>query len=910
MKFLSIKLKNLNSLQGEWNIDLTQKDYTLNGIFAITGPTGAGKTTIFDAVCLALYGRTPRLEKVSGGTNEIMSHGTNECYAHVTFSTDEGIFTSKWGQHKSRGKLSSPEHHLIKINNNSESGITISSSSKETVKEIIRLTGMDFNRFTKAMMLEQNGFDAFLEADKNNRAEVLELITGTEIYSIISMKVFERKKDEDLLLRDKINQINTLSSQHEETTEQSLILQIETCNAQLSRLDSIHKKTSEQRDTLKSINKLKTDIERKNEDISQQQIRIDNFSANIKILESAQKAQKLSPDYSTLLSLRESKIKSEKQFKDIQEKISSNQTEFLQLEQNIPAMKTHLAELRGTVLDEAVEVFLIRLQNIVENYNAALQEKNEIQNDLFDLEKNLRELSEKINSVERTGKAAKLTLHEAEENYTKAFDLFMQMSERTEAAVISETREKLMPGTPCPVCGSTEHPGIIHDNIPEIHEDSKKLLSQTEKLNAEVKKLRAIADKAKSNLDKARNEWLALSNEQKSLQKQSISLNEKLSEKQQKINSLMIEINKLANSIGISGDSKPQKIITLVNQWAEKVKHLEEEINESEKKKITLEAVIDSSKVSLSSSNDELNVALRELKEFEEYFITQLRANGFVDENDFISAKNNIDYIDNLREKHDELISRMNLLTAEREKLVLSLNEITSGNEINLTVEEIEKIYDIENQEIIALNKNIAVLNQKIENLRALKAKLEVLNRELDEQKETVARWKALNDLIGSANGDKFRVIAQKITLNLVVNNANEYLRKMNGRYTLILTPENDNLDLSVRDREHGGEIRPTSNLSGGERFIISLALALGLSQISGSKARVDSLFLDEGFGSLDDDSLNTALEALGEVRREGRMIGVISHVAALKELIAAKINVIPKHKGTSIIEGPGCSGS
>ena len=90
----------------------------------------------------------------------------------------------------------------------------------------------------------------------------------------------------------------------------------------------------------------------------------------------------------------------------------------------------------------------------------------------------------------------------------------------------------------------------------------------------------------------------------------------------------------------------------------------------------------------------------------------------------------------------------------------------------------------------------------------------------------------------------------------------------------------------------------------------MSLALALGLSQISGSKARVDSLFLDEGFGSLDEESLNTALEALGEVRREGRMIGVISHVAALRERIAAQIQVIPKNEGVSILKGPGCSGS
>ena len=132
----------------------------------------------------------------------------------------------------------------------------------------------------------------------------------------------------------------------------------------------------------------------------------------------------------------------------------------------------------------------------------------------------------------------------------------------------------------------------------------------------------------------------------------------------------------------------------------------------------------------------------------------------------------------------------------------------------------------------------------------------------------------------------------------------------MNGRYTLILTPKSEELELSVKDSEQAGIIRPTSNLSGGEKFIISLALALGLSQISGSRAQVDSLFIDEGFGSLDEDSLNAALDALGEIKRDGRMIGIISHISGISERIPARISVIPKSEGTSIITGPGCSGS
>ena len=201
-------------------------------------------------------------------------------------------------------------------------------------------------------------------------------------------------------------------------------------------------------------------------------------------------------------------------------------------------------------------------------------------------------------------------------------------------------------------------------------------------------------------------------------------------------------------------------------------------------------------------------------------------------------------------------------------------------------------------------------LDHALKERQEIRAEVEQLTSQLTVQKEIYDNWSALNKLIGQKDGGKFRTFAQRITLDMMTRLANHQLAKMSGRYSLTLTPTDDDrklLDLSVIDHEQAEEIRPTKNLSGGERFIVSLALALGLSQISGSKAHVDSLFLDEGFGSLDEDSLNTALEALGEVQREGRMIGIISHVSAIRERISAQINVIPKTEGVSVLEGPGC---
>jgi exonuclease SbcC len=140
-----------------------------------------------------------------------------------------------------------------------------------------------------------------------------------------------------------------------------------------------------------------------------------------------------------------------------------------------------------------------------------------------------------------------------------------------------------------------------------------------------------------------------------------------------------------------------------------------------------------------------------------------------------------------------------------------------------------------------------------------------------------------------------------------MVSHANRQLKKMSDRYLLIRDDENP-LELNVVDHYQAGEIRSTKNLSGGESFIVSLTLALGLSKMASRKVRVDSLFLDEGFGTLDEDALEMALEALSGLQQEGKLIGVISHVSALKERIGVQIQVSPMAGGRSQLVGAGCS--
>ena len=156
MKILELRFKNLNSLYGEWVIDFTDPEYVSNGIFALTGPTGAGKSTILDAICLALYGATPRLGKITKSGNEIMSRQTGECYAEVLFESQAGRFRCHWEQRRARkkaeGNLQEQEHQIA----DDATGKPIETKKSRVGGVIEEKTGMDFDRFTRSILLAQS----------------------------------------------------------------------------------------------------------------------------------------------------------------------------------------------------------------------------------------------------------------------------------------------------------------------------------------------------------------------------------------------------------------------------------------------------------------------------------------------------------------------------------------------------------------------------------------------------------------------------------------------------------------------------------------------------------------------------------------------------------------------------------
>lgn len=220
MRILKLRFQNLNSLQGEWEIDFRHAAYADEGIFAITGSTGAGKSTILDAICLALYGATPRLGEITQSKNDLMSRHTGECLSEVIFATKNGSYRCTWLQKRARknpeGNLQSPTHEIAPFTDDAADLPPLETQTRKTRKLVAEFTGMDFDRFTRAMLLAQGSFAAFLQANSDERSNLLEEITGTEIYGDISRKVHEFKTQSDAELKtltDRLSGMTVLSDE-------------------------------------------------------------------------------------------------------------------------------------------------------------------------------------------------------------------------------------------------------------------------------------------------------------------------------------------------------------------------------------------------------------------------------------------------------------------------------------------------------------------------------------------------------------------------------------------------------------------------------------------------------------------------------------------------------------------------
>jgi exonuclease SbcC len=1078
MRILQVRFKNLNSLVGEWQIDLTHPAFTSDGIFAITGPTGAGKTTILDAICLALYGRTPRLNKVTKSGNEIMSRQTGECFAEVTFETQTGRFRCHWSQHRARkkpdGDFQAQKHEIA----NADTGEIFESKIKGVADQIEEATGMDFDRFTRSMLLAQGGFDTFLKAEADKRAPILEQITGTEIYSQISIRVHERQREE----REKLNLLQAETSGIvilEPEQEKEIGQALETKQKEEADLAAKSADTGKAIAWLTTIDDLKKEIVILTDEASKLQSDIDEFKPDRENLNRALSAATLDGAYATLTAIRKQQVDDRKVLKAEEEALpglessAKEQAETLKsaelqtalvkeelkaaaptlqkvrsLDQTLADQKKAVTEgeegckkdaakidadkqailreqekrskahetldlVDGYLKGHAQDEWLISgLAGVEEQLSGLLTRQQEILQKETDQEKAANALEQTSKSLDDCQKQSGIRKQELEdaskqlqqgkdalsqllgdrllrEYRTEKETLLREMAFLTKIAELEDYRAKLEDGKPCPLCGATEHP-FAEGNVPVPDETEQKidaltkLISKAEDQEAAVKKLEEAESLVRKNLTDAEKQESAAANDKKAAEKALAEVKEGLEKLRADFTERKQAVSRKLLPLGITEipetdlSSMLETLRARLKAWQDQVKKkadIEKQIADLDSDVKRLDAVIETQSTALTekrerletlnneytAGNDErkalygdknpddeelrLNKAVSgaesaerqardrqnelqqkwntakahveslrkqidqrepELRRLETEFSAALAPLGFSNEEQFLEARLPSERRGELTAKAKELDECQTDLKARQKDRETRLATEIARKVTDKSLEELEPQFKEHEESLKELRDIIAGLKHKLSENTAAKERIKEKQAAVEAQKKECRRWENLHELIGSADGKKYRNFAQGLTFEMMIGHANRQLQKMTDRY-LLVRDDAQPLELNVVDNYQAGEIRSTKNLSGGESFIVSLSLALGLSHMASKNVRVDSLFLDEGFGTLDEEALDTALETLASLQQEGKLVGVISHVPALRERIPAQIQITPKTSGHSIVYGPGC---
>ncbi len=320
--------------------------------------------------------------------------------------------------------------------------------------------------------------------------------------------------------------------------------------------------------------------------------------------------------------------------------------------------------------------------------------------------------------------------------------------------------------------------------------------------------------------------------------------------------------------------------------------HLDSETNQLIQQKTVLETEISNQNNVIDTLQNEQVVLNQNCVDLEVKLIQKLHENAF-ESIEVLKEALNLPQAETIAAQQQELANKLlavqTLLQSTYQKLtILNAENIT---EKDLTALQLEKVHLTQKSTFI--NQEIGGINEKIEKDKAEKSNNEKKLLAIANKQKVFEKWEQLNKLIGSKTGDSFKKFAQDFTLSLLVQYANKHLEIMYNRYELFKDDTSAEMELQIKDKHFFEEVRSLNSLSGGETFLVSLALAIGLSDLASKNTKIRSLFIDEGFGTLDPESLNNALDALELLRQtDDRQIGIISHVEELKKRIHTQIKV------------------
>jgi len=1022
MKILAIRGKNLASLEGEFEIDFKAEPLKSAGIFAITGNTGSGKSTLLDALCLALFDDTPRNNRTSENINivdvkdktinqkdsrNILRRGTSDGYAEVDFrSLGEETFRSRWSVRRSRdkidGSLQNSEFKLTNLTTN----IEVQGRKTELLAKVVELIGLTFDQFTRAVLLAQGDFATFLKATQKEKAELLEKLTGTDIYSRISSSIYEKSKsaEQDLnLLKERIKGIELLTDEESErlsAEKQPILKELESLKIEVTQLTAKIKWIADEELLSAGIKLAERKLEESQNVIEEAQPRYDYLTRTDSVQEirdsfnELKNSQKqLTNTKANLLQLESERAANALLLQQSTEKLATCEAEQKQHNEAFTKIEPQIREARA--LDIRIIGATTNVEDTKREYEATSEANSQIGKSILTTQTTIEAMEQtvaKINSwfedhkqytdiIPRVDLIVNLlddvatanrqstnntkTLAGSKEILDKDIQKLAELKEEEERlnnllpAEIAILRAKLQDGNPCPVCGSLHHPmsnlqgesleekelnrakKAINDKITSLTENIDKRKSENIRLQSIIESyaiqsreaivklngylatlpswqqqleqggLQDILKKIAENWDKATSKQTK-SNEQITNLKTTLQLEQ--NSHAESINMLAIKEQKYKNSVGELAKLQEERAKLIEGQGADDVEKTYTAKNKEIADRI---AKVTHEKGDIIAKSEKCLGMIKQISN--DLTILSEHCSTLQNKVDrWLLSRNETITIEQL----SELLSKdIHWLTVEREALNRFRENKTSAQ---ATLAErrktLEKHYEAEARpaedeiketlQTILIEKNRQIeqkTNRNVEiemlftNHEKGKARIAAFEQELSEKSILSENWKKLNELLGSADGAKFKVLAQGYTLEALLTYANKHLHELSKRYELQRIP--DTLALQVVDLDMLGEIRTVHSLSGGESFLISLALALGLSSLSSNRMNVESLFIDEGFGSLDIDTLRVAMDALERLQTQGRKIGVISHVAEMTERITAQVRVVKTSNGKSRIE-------
>lgn len=918
MRPIKLTLSAFSSYSQKTVLDLDKLGES--GLYLITGDTGAGKTTIFDAITYALYGEPScDIREVSMLRSKNAKPET-PTEVELVFSYGGKEYTVKrnpeYERPKTRGEgLTKQPADATLIY---PDGRVITKSSDVT-KAIEEISGINRNQFMRISMIAQGEFRKLLDATTEERINIFRHIFKTGLYETLQEKLSQNTSE----LKNKCETIKNNINQHIEdvTYDSSNPLSFDMEKAKDGKLpieqiiEVIEELISEDDKSLSDLRKL---IDKNYIQFKTVTENLANIENQERLKKSLEEAQKNLDDERNIFKTLETNFQEEKNKIPERDNLVKNklkiEDEFSQyddlakLEEEIEKQKSKISDNEKKLKDanltcEHKSNELAKLKKEMDSLKTSGEYKKDLENklekandkqnklkDISDSFSELHNLSDELINLQGKYKKASEKSTELNKVYEEKEGAFLN----EQAGIIAET---LSVGKPCPVCGSTHHPHLAEKSESAPTESELKQA----KTDAEQARKEAVGKSGDCNTCKTK---LQSKNDELGKLVESIWTGTSLEKaedvlpKEQK--DVLSEINKLKNDIAIENIKIERK-----NELEEIIPKNEEELKKTENEISNLKTNLASLSSDLKGINNQITNLKKTLR-YENKALAEEKVRSI--ETQIKKLREDYDDAQNKFQESDKKLSGYKSRVEELKNQISSDSKLDKEEELNKMTELEEKKKEYENQ-LRSLDLRAGTNKKALQNILDKKGNLDKLEKHY-------AWMSALSD---TANGKitgkekiKLETYIQMTYFDRIIKRANRrFLTMSDNQYELIRREVAENnrsqsgLDLDVNDH-YIGQVRSVKTLSGGESFQAALSLALGLSeeiQASSGGVKLDTMFVDEGFASLDPDSLDQAISALYGLADGNRLVGIISHVESLKTRIDKQIVVTKEKSGGSKAE-------